>query len=280
MPSNSPKKTFELGDRGKVNRLGFGAMRLTGERIIGSPADEERAKAVLRRAVEHGIDFIDTADSYGPGVSERLIREELHPYSGLVVATKGGLLRNRAGDWTPCGDPAYLRDAVLCSLDRLGVDSIDLYQFHRPDPDVSFESSVRTLAELKDDGVIDQLGLSNVTVQQLQTAREITDIVTVQNQYNIATRESEDVLKACEEAGIGFIPWAPLGGGGAFDESVIDAVADAHDATPRQIALAWLLHHSPVMLPIPGTSSVEHFEENVAAREIELTNEEMSRLSE
>lgn len=275
-------ETFDIGGELTVNRPGFGAMRLTGEKIIGRPDDVNAAKAVLRRAIDLGIDFFDTADSYGPGVSERLIRETLHPYpKELVIATKGGLLRNRDGDWLPCGDPDYLRNAVLCSRDRLGVETIDLYQYHRPDPDVSFEDSITTLAELQDDGVINHLGLSNVTVEQLDRARDITEIATVQNKYNIATREDEAVLEACEEAGIGFIPWAPIGAG-SFGEkaTTLQTVAQAHDATPHQIALAWLLHHSPVILPIPGTASVDHLEENTAAADIDLTDEELQRLSE
>lgn len=272
--------TFDIGGELTVNRLGFGAMRLTGENIIGRPADPNAAKAVLRRAIDLGIDLFDTADSYGPGVSERLIRETLHPYpEELVIATKGGLLRNRDGDWIPRGDPDYLRNAVLCSRDRLGVETIDLYQYHRPDPDVPLEDSLTVLAELQDDGVIDHLGLSNVTVEQLNRARDMTEIATVQNKYNVATRDSEDVLEACEAADIGFIPWAPIDAGSVADPA-LETVAKAHDTTPQQIALAWLLHHSPVILPIPGTASVDHLEENTAAVNIELTDDEMKRLSE
>ena len=280
MATENRSDTFDIAGDLTVHRLGFGAMRLTGDNIIGKPDDVDEARSVLRRTVDLGTDFIDTADSYGPGVSERLIRETLHPYpDDLTIATKGGLLRNREGDWIRHGDPDYLRNALLCSLDRLGVDSIDLYQYHRPDPDVPFEDSITTLAELKDDGWIDHIGVSNVSVEQLDTARDIVDIATVQNQYSIATRDSEDVLEACEDAGIGFIPWAPIGGGD-IDESTLDEVADAHDATHRQIALAWLLQHSPVMLPIPGTSSVDHLESNIAASNIELTDEELEQLGE
>ncbi|UPM41813.1 aldo/keto reductase [Halocatena salina] len=274
--------TFDIGGELTVNRLGFGAMRLTGEAIIGPPTDENAAKAVLRRAIDLGIDLIDTADSYGPGVSERLIRETLHPFpEELVIATKGGLLRNRDGDWRPCGDPDYLRNAVLCSRDRLGVETIDLYQYHRPDPEVPFEDSITALAELRDDGVIDHLGLSNVTVEQIDRARDITEIATVQNKYNVTTRDDEDVLEACEEADIGFIPWAPMDAGSIGENAdALRTVADEHDATPQQIALAWLLHHSPVILPIPGTASVDHLEENVAAAEIDLTDAQLRQLRE
>ncbi|WP_236639577.1 aldo/keto reductase [Salinigranum halophilum] len=272
--------TFDIGGDLTVHRLGFGAMRITGEGIIGEPDDVDHAKQVLRHAVDLGVDFIDTADSYGPGVSERLLREALHPYDDVVVATKGGLLRNRDTDWLPCGDPDYLRNAHLCSCDRLGVDSIDLYQFHRPDPDVPFEASVEALAELKDDGVIRHVGLSNVSVDQLETAREMVDVATVQNRYSVVEREAADVLDACESYDIGFIPWFPVGAGdlGAKGD-LLGEVAAAHDASVYQVALAWLLASSPVTLPIPGTSSLEHLEENVAASALELTDDEVARLS-
>ncbi|WP_435344394.1 aldo/keto reductase [Haloarchaeobius sp. HRN-SO-5] len=273
--------TFELGGETTIRRLGFGAMRLTGEDIIGPPDDEAEAKRVARRAVELGVDFVDTADSYGPGVSERLLGEALDcTRDDLVVATKGGLLRNRDGDWLPHGDPDYLRNAHLCSIDRLGVDSIDLYQYHRPDPSTDFETSIQALAELKDDGVVDHLGVSNVTVDQLETAMDVTDIATVQNRYNVGHREHEAVLQACETYGIGFVPWYPLGAGGLDDDvaAELDDVAESHDATRPQIALAWLLAHSDVTLPIPGTSSVEHLEQNVAATAIDLTDDELARL--
>ena len=274
--------TFDIGGELTVHRLGFGAMRVTGEDIIGEPDDVENAERVLQTAVSLGVDFIDTADSYGPGVSERLIRDALAPYpDDLVVATKGGLLRNRDGDWLPHGDPDYLRNAHLCSLDRLGVDSIDLYQFHRPDPDVDFEESVTALAELKDEGVIGHVGLSNVSVEQLETARDIVDVATVQNQFNLTDREDDDVLAACENYDIGFIPWYPLAAGDLGAKAdVLDSVAANHDATEYQVMLAWLLQHSPVTLPIPGTSSVEHLKQNVAASHLELTDDEMARLDE
>ena len=280
MAVTNESDTFDIGGDLTVHRLGFGAMRITGEGIIGEPGDVENAKEVLRTAVDLGVDFVDTADSYGPGVSERLIREALHPYDDVVVATKGGLLRNRDTDWLPHGDPDYLRNAHLCSLDRLGVDSIDLYQYHRPDPDVPFEDSVEALAELKDDGVIEHVGLSNVSVEQVEEAREMVEVATVQNRYSVVDRESEDVLEACEEYGIGFIPWFPVGAGDLGDKGdVLEEVAAAHDASVYQVALAWLLAHSPVTLPIPGTSSLEHLEENVAASALELTDDEVARLS-
>jgi hypothetical protein len=274
--------TFDIGGEMTVHRLGYGAMRLTGEDILGEPDDEESAKRVLQTAVNLGVDFVDTADSYGPGVSERLLGETLAPYpDDLVVATKGGLLRNSEGDWKPCGDPDYLRNAHLCSLDRLRVDAIDLYQLHRPDPDVDFEESVTALAELKDEGLVDHVGLSNVSVEQLETARDIVEIATVQNQYNVANREHEDLLEACEDADVGFVPWYPLASGDLGDkESVLSDVAESHDASEYQIMLAWLLQHSPVTLPIPGTSSVEHLKQNVAASQVDLSDDEMARLDE
>ena len=273
--------TFEVGGEYTVHRLGYGAMRLTGDDIIGPPADEADARDLLERAVDFGVDLIDTADSYGPGVSERLIGEALGDRDDVVVATKGGLLRNADTDWLPHGDPDYLRNAVLCSRDRLRTNTIDLYQLHRPDPDTPFEESVTALAEMKDEGLIRHVGLSNVSVEQLDRAREIVDVATVQNEYNVATREDEAVLEACEEYGIGFIPWFPLGAGDLGERrDAVESVAAAHDATPQQIALAWLLERSPVTLPIPGTSSVDHLEENVAASAIDLTDEQYRRLTE
>lgn len=271
--------TFDIGGDLTVNRLGFGAMRLCGADIIGRPDDEANARAVVERALELGVDFIDTADSYGPGTSERILQEAGAPEEA-VVATKAGLLRESGGDWIPHGDPDYIRNQVLVSRDRLGVDTIDLYQFHRPDPDTDFEASVETFAELKDDGFIDHVGLSNVTVEQLETARDIVDIATVQNQYNVAHRPDEDerVLDACEEYDVGFIPWFPLAAGDLDEVDAIDEIADAHDASRYQVALAWTLHRSDVMLPIPGTSSVDHLEANVAAGDIDLSGDEMARL--
>ena len=275
-------ETFDIGGDLTVNRLGFGAMRLCGERIIGPPEDEAAAREVARRAVDLGVDLVDTADSYGPGVSERLLGEALDldgDDSDVVVATKAGLLRNADGDWLTHGDPDYVRNQVLASRDRLGVGTIDLYQYHRPDPDTPFEDAVATFAELKDDGFVRHVGLSNVSVDQLETAREIVEVATVQNRYNVADRDAEPVLEACEEYDVGFLPWYPLAAGD-LDEvgEALDAVAAAHDATRRQVALAWLLERSEVTLPIPGTSSVEHLEENVAAADIELTGEDLARL--
>lgn len=272
-------ETFDIGGELTVHRLGYGAMQLTGPDVIGPPSDESAANAVLQRAVDVGVDLVDTADSYGPGVAERLIRES-GIATDVAVATKAGLLRNRDGDWIAHGDPDYLRNQVLCSLDRLGLDTIDLYQYHRPDPDTPFEEAVTTFAELKDQGYIDHVGLSNVDVDQLESARDIVEIATVQNLYHVGERGSEDVLEACETSGIGFIPWFPLGSGDLGDaEPVLDAVGEAHDATRQQVALAWLLQHSPVMLPIPGTASIDHLEDNVAATHLELSSDEMNRLA-
>jgi len=277
--SANESETFDIGGDLTVHRLGFGAMRLTGPEIIGPPDDEAAARRVLRRAIELGVDFVDTADSYGPGVSERLIGAELDPEDDVVVATKAGLLRNREGEWLTHGDPDYIRNQVLCSLDRLGVDEIDLYQFHRPDPDTPFEDSIAAFAELQDQGLVNHLGLSNVTVEQLDAAREQIDVATVQVRYNVVNRDNEDVLQACEDAGIGFIPWVPLRKGEYGDMAdVLGDVAAAHDATRPQIALAWLLAHSPVTLPIPGTSSFDHLEANVAASGIDLSDGEYRRL--
>ncbi|MFB6150903.1 MAG: aldo/keto reductase [Haloarculaceae archaeon] len=273
--------TFDVGGDLTVRRLGFGAMRLTGEDIIGPPEDEDEARRVIRRAVELGVDFFDTADSYGPGVSERLLGEELDADDDVVVASKAGLLRHRDGEWPRRGDPEYLHNQVLCSLDRLRVDTIDLYQYHRPDPDRPFEDAVHAFAEMKDAGQVRHVGLSNVSVEQLETAREIVDVATVQNRYNVGNREEERVLEACEEYDVGFIPWGPLYTVGDEDVApVLDQVADAHDATRHQVALAFLLAHSDVTLPIPGTADVDHLESNVAASEIDLTGDELARLRE
>jgi len=280
--STNESGTFDIGGELTVNRLGFGAMQLTGEDVIGPPADEERAKDVLRRSRDLGCDLVDTADSYGPCVAERLIAETYGPdYEDVAIATKGGLWRTLDGEWPRCGDPKYLQDALMGSLDRLGVDSIDLYQFHAPDPDAPFAESIHQFAEFKDRGHVDHVGVCNVSVEQLDEVREIVEIATVQNRYNVGDRESEAVLDACEEYGIGFIPWFPLGSGDLGEKAdAVSAVADAHDASEQQIALAWLLGHSDVMLPIPGTSSIEHLEDNVAAVEIALSDDEMARLSE
>jgi hypothetical protein len=275
-------ETFDIGGDLTVNRMGFGAMRLCGPKIIGPPESEAGAREVVRRAVELGVDFVDTADSYGPGVSERLLGEALDlegEDSDVVVATKAGLLRNADGDWIPHGAPDYVRNQVLASRDRLGVETIDLYQYHRPDPDTAFEDAVATFAELKDDGFVRHVGLSNVNVEQLEAARDVVEVATVQNRYSVADRDAEAVLEACEEYGIGFVPWYPLAAGDLGElEAELDAVATAHDATRQQVALAWLLERSDVTLPIPGTSSVEHLEENVAAADLELTDEDLARL--
>jgi len=269
--------TFDIGGELTVGRLGFGAMRITGEDIIGDPDSPEAAREVLRRAAEL-IDLVDTADSYGPGVSERLIGDTLAPYDDVAVATKGGLLRNRDGEWLPCGAPDYLKNAALCSLDRLRTDRIDLYQLHTPDPDVDFEASVTALAELKDDGMIEHVGISNVDVDQLDLARDHVEVATVQNRYNVAYREEAAVLDACEGYGIGFIPWYPLAAGDLGSVEGLTEIAEAHDTTAQAVALAWLLQRSPVALPIPGTSDVEHLEANVTAADLSLTDEEVARL--
>ena len=272
--------TFSLrGDR-QVHRLGFGAMRITGEGIWGPPDDPEEAKRLLRRVVELGVDLIDTADSYGPEVSENLIAEALHPYpDGLLIATKGGLRRTGPGQWPRDGRPERLKECCEASLRRLKLDRIDLYQLHSPDPQVPYEDSVGALKELQDEGKIRHVGISNVSLGELEQARAIVDVVTVQNRYNLTDRHSEDVLDACEQAGIGFIPWFPLATGRLAEPGgPIDEIDSAYDATPAQIALAWLLARSPVMLPIPGTSSVEHLEENVAATQIQLSAEEVDEI--
>jgi pyridoxine 4-dehydrogenase len=271
--------TFTIGDM-KVDRLGFGAMRITGDGIWGEPPDREAARAVVRRAVELDVNLIDTADSYGPDVSEEIIGEALAPYpDGVVVATKGGLLRDGPGQWRPDGRPEHLREAIDGSLKRLRVDRIDLYQLHTRDPEVPYEDSVGTLRELQDEGKIRHVGVSNVSVDDLATARGIVEVVTVQNRFNLTDRAAEDVLDACTDAGIGFIPWFPLAVGElAREGSAVGEIASRLGATPGQVALAWLLKRSPVMLPIPGTGSVEHLEENVAARELELSDEDMAAL--
>jgi pyridoxine 4-dehydrogenase len=268
-----------LGKQVSVHRLGFGAMRLTGEGIWGPPKDRNAALAVLRRAVELEVNFIDTADSYGPYVSEELIAEALHPYpKELVIATKGGWKRPGPNQWTHDATPAHLREAVGGSLKRLRLDRIDVYQLHTPDPVVPLDASVETLAQLREEGKIRLIGLSNVTQEHIERARKIVPIVSVQNRYSFADREWDYVVDYCESNGIAFIPWFPLGAGKVAGE-VLNQIAKAHGATPKQVALAWLLRRSPIMLPIPGTSSVEHLEENVAAASVRLTDEEYERLA-
>jgi pyridoxine 4-dehydrogenase len=270
--------TFTLGDF-TVNRLGFGAMRLTGKGVWGPPADRDESVRVLRRAVELGVNFIDTADSYGPYISEDIIAEALHPYDGLVIATKAGLLRTGPDVWIPLGNPTYLRQECLMSLRRLRVETIDLFQLHRIDADFPLADQVGELVKLKDEGKIRHIGLSEVNVEQLTAAQQITEIVSVQNLYNLTNRAAEPLLDACTEQGIGFIPWFPLAAGPlAAPDGPLARIGAHQNATPSQMALAWLLKRSPVMLPIPGTSSVAHLEENVAAAEIALSDDEFEQL--
>ncbi len=277
---NKALTTLNIGGDLTVRRLGFGAMRLTGRGIWGEPPDHDEAIAVLRRAVELGVNFIDTADSYGPFVSERLIAEALHPYpDDLVIATKGGLVRPGPGRWPADGRPQHLRAACDESLQRLRLEQIPLYQFHRPDPKVPFEDSVGMLVELNNEGKIRHIGLSNVTEAQLDQAMRLTPIVSVQNRYSPVDRGSESMVDRCEVESMAFLPWAPIEGGSIDRDAVVARVAKAHDATPHQVALAWLLARSPVMLPIPGTGSVAHLEENMGAASLRLTPEEVAELN-
>ena len=283
MPSELPAAaagSMTLGGDLVVRRMGFGAMRITGEGIWGEPRDRTEAIAVLRRAVELGVNLIDTADSYGPEVSEKLIAEALHPYpAGLVIATKGGLTRSGPGQWHRNGRPDHLRKACEGSLRRLRVERIDIYQLHAVDSAVPMEDSLGELIRLKAEGKIRHVGLSNVSVDQLQRARKVVPIVSVQNRYNIADRAAEDVLEVCERDGLGFLPWRPVGAGDlSRPGGALDRVARAHAVTPAQVVLAWLLLKSPVMLPIPGTSSVAHLEENVAAAALTLDDAEVMAL--
>jgi pyridoxine 4-dehydrogenase len=272
--------TLTLGGELEVRRLGFGAMRITGEGIWGPPSDRHEAKAVLRRALELGVNFIDTADAYGPEVSEELIAEALHPYpEGLVIATKGGLIRPGPERWVRDCSAEHLREACEGSLRRLRLDRIDVYQLHAVDPGIPLEESVGALAELRAEGKIAHIGLSNVDTEELQRAREIVPVVSVQNRYSVAERDSDPVLDRCERDGLAFIPWGPLRAVREDGNGVIGRVAGAHGATELQVALAWLLARSPAMLPIPGTSSVEHLEENVAAAGLRLTEDEFGELS-
>jgi aryl-alcohol dehydrogenase-like predicted oxidoreductase len=271
--------TLSLGGELTVNRLGFGAMRLTGEGIWGPPKDPIAAIAVLRRAVELGINFIDTADSYGPNVSEELIAEALAPYpKGLVIATKGGWNRPGPNQWTHDASPAHLRKAVEGSLKRLRLDRIDVYQLHVPDPLIPLDASIETLANMQSEGKIRLVALSNVTVEHIERARKIVPIVSVQNRYSFADREWDYVVDYCERNGIAFIPWFPLGAGSVAGR-LLERIAKAHQVKPIQAALAWLLRRSPVMLPIPGTSSLEHLEENVQAGSLQLSEAEYMELT-
>ena len=273
------RKTFRIGGELEINRLGFGAMRITGRGIWGPPINREGALATLRRLPELGVDFIDTANSYGPNVSEELIREALYPYSHVTVATKGGLERSGPDVWTQNGNPTHLVSEAHASRERLGVDQIALWQLHRIDSKVPRDEQFGAIRLLLDDGVIAHAGLSEVSVEDIEAARKVFPVATVQNRYNFADRGSEDVLKYCEAHGIGFIPWYPLGAGElAREGSALDAIAKAHGATPSQVAVAWLLQRSPVIIPIPGTSKVAHLEENVKAGDIELALAEFDQL--
>ena len=273
-------KTFKLGGDLEVHRLGFGAMRIVDEGVWGEPKDAENSKRVLRRAVELGVDFIDTSDAYGPAVSERLIGESLAPYSsGVVIATKGGLTRQGPAKWAPVGRPEYLIQQVELSLRYLRLETIQLWQLHRIDPRTPVEETLGAVKQMQKQGKIRHIGLSEVKVPEIKQARKVVDIVSVQNKYNLSDRAHEDVLKYCESEGIAFIPWFPVAAGKlAKPGGVLDAAAQKHGATVSQLSLAWLLHHSPVILPIPGTSSVEHLEENVKAADVALSDAEWGKI--
>jgi aryl-alcohol dehydrogenase-like predicted oxidoreductase len=278
--SASASGTFRIGGDVVVHRLGFGAMRITGRGIWGEPEDPPAARATLKRVRELDIDFIDTADSYGPEVSENLIRETLRPYGGLLIATKGGLTRHGPDVWRPCGRPDYLRQCVHGSLRRLGIERIDLWQLHRIDPRVPRDEQFGIVAEMQKEGLIRHVGLSEVGVDEIEAARKVFAVATVQNRYNLADRRSEDVLDHCERHGIGFIPWYPLAAGElAGPGSVLSAIAQRLGATNGQVALAWLLKRSAVMLPIPGTGRVAHLEENTAAAALQLSDEDFAALA-
>ncbi len=273
-----PAGLFALGDRA-VHRLGFGAMQFPGPGVWGPAADPAGAVAVLRRAAELGVDLFDTADSYGPEVAEDLLREALAPYDGLTVATKAGLLRTGPREWHPCGRPAYLRQQCEMSLRRLGVERIDLFQLHRVDPGVPADEQFGLLAALRDEGKIAAVGLSEVGVEEIERARAVVDVATVQNRYNLVDRGSDDVLRYCTEQGIGFLPWAPIASGGlAEPDGPVAEIAERHGATATQVVLAWLLQRSSVMIPIPGTKSLAHLEENVGAAGLELDRESVEKL--
>ncbi|GGF36764.1 aldo/keto reductase [Williamsia phyllosphaerae] len=274
-------QTFLLGGDLEINRLGFGTMQLPGEGVWGDPDDRSGALRVISRAAELGVNFFDTADSYGPDVAENLLFEALHPYADdIVIATKAGLTRQGPGEWTPVGRPAYLRQQAELSLRKLGVDRIDLFQLHRIDPDVALEDQVGELKKLQDEGKIRHIGLSQVSVDEAKAAQEIATIASVQNLYNLTDRSSEDLLDWATENNVGFIPWFPLATGKLTGEgSPLTELAKQHEASPSQLALAWLLKRSPVMLPIPGTSSVEHLEDNLAGATVELSDDEFDELS-
>ena len=277
--TSTMKSTFQIGGHLSVNRLGFGAMRITGEGIWGWPPDRENAKKVLRRALDLGVNLIDTADAYGPETSELLIAEALHPYpKGLVIATKGGLTRPGPGEWVPNCRPEYLSQCVDKSLKRLKLERIDLYQLHTVDRKVPIEDSLGALKKAQDAGKIRHVGLSNVTTQEIERAKKVLPIVSIQNRYNIEDRDSEDVLSYCEKEKMGFLPWAPVGGSGrgslTKSGNPVEAEAKRHNVTAVQLALAWLLQKSPVMLPIPGTANIAHLEANMAAAKLQLTPEE------
>jgi aryl-alcohol dehydrogenase-like predicted oxidoreductase len=279
---NPVAKTFQLGGDLEVNRLGFGAMRIVGEGVWGAPRDAENSKAVLRRAVELGVNFIDTADAYGPDVSERLIGEALSPYqAGVVIATKGGLTRQGPAKWQPVGRAEYLTQQVEMSLRLLKLERLDLWQLHRIDPKTPVEESLGAIKLLQEAGKVRHIGLSEVKVAEIEQARKVCEIVSVQNKYNIGDRAHEDVVEYCTREGIAFIPWFPVAAGKlAQPGGPLDKAAKAHDATVGQLSLAWLLHHSPVILPIPGTSSIEHLEENVKARDVTLSDAEWHEIEE
>lgn len=277
--SPSDTSTFSIGGDLPVNRLGFGAMRLTGEGIWGWPPDRENALKVLRRAVELGANLIDTADAYGPETDELLIAEALYPYpKGLVIATKGGQIRPAANQWVPKGDPEYLKECIDKSLKRLKLERIDLYQLHRVDPKVPMEDSLGALKEMQSAGKIRHIGLSEVSPKQVERARKVVPIVTVQNRYNITDRKWDNTLSYCEKERIGFMPWAPVGGSRGMSSAALEKIAKDHGISIYQLGLAWLLHRSPVTLPIPGTSSLAHLEENMAARKIQLNAQEWKKI--
>lgn len=279
MTNAAQSVSFTIGGKATVHRLGFGAMRVVGDGVWGPPKDKAQAMATLKRVPELGVNFIDTADAYGPEISENLLCEALYPYDGILIATKGGLTRSGPNIWSPKGDPDYLIGAAKRSRDRLKVKKIDLWQLHRIDPDVPRNEQFAAIKTLLDEGVIAQAGLSGVSVEEIEAARKVFPVATVQNRYNLVTRNSENVLDYCETHGIGFIPWYPLAAGDlARPGSLLDGIAKKHKATPAQIALAWILKRSSVMLPIPGTGKVKHLEENTAAADIVLSEKDFATL--